>query len=121
MKTLTKGKGVDVALECSGSHFGTNSALKLLKRRGYFTQIGMGKPEVPFYIEALNYKEPHVSGSLGSRKANWEQALTLLSQGKVKVEPLADVRLPMEEWETAFDKFRKKEGGKFILYPFKED
>lgn len=119
--TLTKGKGVDVALECSGSHFGTNSALKLLKRRGYFTQIGMGKPEVPFYIEALNYKEPHVSGSLGSRKANWIQALTLLSQGKVKVEPLADVRMPMEEWESAFEKFRNKEGGKFILYPFKED
>ena len=81
----------------------------------------MGKPEVPFYIEALNYKEPHVSGSLGSRKANWIQALTLLSQGKVKVEPLDDVRMPMEEWETAFEKFRNKEGGKFILYPFKED
>ena len=34
---------------------------------------------------------------------------------------IANVRLPMEEWETAFARFRKKDGGKFIMLPFRED
>ena len=97
------------------------AALKNLKRRGHFVQIGMGKPEIPFYVEALNYKEPIVTGSLGSRKASWEQALDLLGRGKVKVDKIADVRMPLADWEKAFDMFRKKEGGKFILFPFEED
>ena len=117
---LTNGKGVDVVMECSGSKAGINSALHVIKRRGYFTQIGMGAPEIPFYIEALNYREPHVTGSLGSRKANWEQALDLLARGKVKVDEIANVRLPMEQWEKAFGMFRRKEGGKFILTPFED-
>ena len=115
------GKGVDVVMECSGSQYGINDALKVLKRRGHFTQVGMGKPTIPFYVEALNYREPIVSGSLGSRKANWVQALDMLSRGKVKVDKIANVRMPMEQWETAFDRFRRKDGGKFILFPFKED
>lgn len=118
---LTAGKGVDVVMECSGSAHGMNSGLKVLKKRGYFTQLGMGKPVIEFYVEALNYKEPHISGSLGSRKANWEQALHLLSRGKVLVDEIANVRLPMDEWKTAFDRFRRKDGGKFILFPFKQD
>ena len=117
---LTNGKGVDVVMECSGSKAGINSALHVIKRRGYFTQIGMGAAEIPFYVEALNYREPHVTGSLGSRKANWEQALQLLSRGKVLVDEIANVRMPMEQWEKAFDMFRKKEGGKFILMPFED-
>ena len=118
---LTDGWGVDVVLECSGNQYGINSALKNLKRRGHFVQIGMGKPEIPFYVEALNYKEPIVTGSLGSRKASWEQALDLLARGKVKVDKIADTRMPLADWEKAFDMFRKKEGGKFILFPFEED
>lgn len=117
---LTGGKGVDVALECSGNQYGIQTALKLLKKRGQFTLIGMGAPVIPFEVSNLNYKEPSVSGSLGSRKANWVQALDLLSRGKVRVEELANVRLPMEQWEEAFDRFRRKDGGKFILWPFQE-
>lgn len=114
----TSGRGADVVLECSGNAHAINAALRVLKRRGRYTQIGMGAPTIPFYAEALNYKEPIVSGSLGSRKANWVQALDLLGRGKVRVEELANVRLPMERWEEAFERFRRKDGGKFILLPF---
>ena len=39
---LTGGYGVDVVLECSGSQSGTCSGLDLIKKRGYFCQIGLG-------------------------------------------------------------------------------
>ena len=112
--------GADVVLECSGSAAAINTGLELIRKRGHFTQIGLGAPKITFSIEAISYKELHFTGSLGSRKENWSEAIRLLEQGKVKVEPLANVRLPMEEWETAFERFRNKDGGKFILIPFQD-
>lgn len=120
VRELTGGKGVDAVMECSGNQHAMNAALHVMKKRAYFTQIGMGAPVIPFYVEALNYKEPVITGSLGSRKANWVQALDLLSRGKVLVEDIANVRMPMEQWKEAFDRFRRKDGGKFILLPFAE-
>lgn len=120
VRDLTGGKGVDVAMECSGNQFAINSELDLIKKRGYLTLIGLGKPTIPFNIEKISYKEIRFTGSLGSRKASWEEALDLLKRGKVKVDKIADVRMPMDQWETAFDRFRKKQGGKFILMPFEE-
>lgn len=112
--------GVDVVLECSGSAPGINTALNLIKKRGYFTQIGLPGKKIEFDIEKVCYKELHFSGSLGSRNHSWRKALQLLSEGKVILEPLADTILPLAEWRTAFDRFEKKEGCKFILIPSKE-
>lgn len=50
-----------------------------------------------------------------------QQALNLLARKKVLVDEIANVRMPMEKWEEAFDRFRRKDGGKFILFPFKEN
>ena len=119
---LTNGVGADVVMECSGNQYGINGALKVIKRRGYFTMIGMGKPEIPFNVAVLNYREPIVTGSLGSRKASWEQALDLLGRGKVKMDKIATHVMPLADWEKAFGMFRKKEEGvKFVLKPFEED
>ena len=41
-------------------------------------------------------------------------------RGKVLVDEIANVRMPMEQWEKAFDMFHNKEGGKFILMPFED-
>jgi len=117
---LSGGYGADVVLECSGSAPGTNTGLKLIKKRGYFTQIGLGAPEIPFNIEAICYKELHFSGSLGSRNASWRQALKLLELGKVDAAPLALEKYPLEDWKTAFDRFEAKKGCKFFLLPAQE-
>lgn len=114
---VTGGYGADVVLECSGSAAGVNSGLDLIKKLGYFTQIGMGKPRIEFDIEKLQYKEIHFRGSLGSRYHSWRTALKLLEQKKVKLEPLARTILPLDKWQEAFESFEKKEGCKFILEP----
>jgi len=114
---LTKGSGVDAVLECSGSEAGINSGLELIKRKGYFTQVGMGKPTIPFDIEKAQYKEICFRGTLGSRKHSWRTALKLMEQKKVHLEPLADTILPLDKWQEAFEKFEKKQGCKFMLTP----
>lgn len=117
VKRLTRGYGTDVVLECSGSEAGVNTGLKMIKKLGYFTQIGMGKPDINFNIESISYKEIHLRGSLGSRNHSWRTALKLQKQGKVHLEPLANPILPLEAWKEAFDRFEKKDGCKFMLVP----
>lgn len=117
---LSNNYGADVVLECSGAAPAVNTALGLIKKRGYFTQIGLPGKKIEFDIEKVCYKELHFSGSLGSRNHSWRMALKLLSEGKVTLEPLADTKLPLTEWETAFDRFEKKQGCKFFLLPVGE-
>ncbi|MDR2176138.1 MAG: zinc-binding dehydrogenase [Synergistaceae bacterium] len=114
---LTDGYGADAVLECSGSSYGIDAGLNAIKKRGWFTQIGLPGRKIEFDIEKVCYKELHFSGSLGSRNASWRKALQLLGEGKVEVKPLVTDKLSILEWERAFEKFEKKEGCKIFLLP----
>ena len=116
---LTRGYGPDVVLECSGNARGIDNALDLVKKRGWFTQIGLTGKKIEFDIEKICYKELHFSGSLGSRNHSWRTALSLLGQGKLNLAPLADPKLPLSEWKWGFEAFEKKEGFKVFLIPEK--
>ncbi|MEE0419462.1 MAG: zinc-binding dehydrogenase [Lachnospiraceae bacterium] len=114
---LTGGYGVDVVLECSGSQSGTCSGLDLIKKRGYFCQIGLGGKEIQFPIETICYKELHFSGSMGSRRHSWTTAIKLIEDQKVNLKPLVTKKLPLTQWKKAFDMFENKEGCKLFLIP----
>jgi L-iditol 2-dehydrogenase len=114
---LTGGYGPDVVLECSGAAPAINTALRLVKKRGYFSQIGLTGKKIEFDIEAINYKEMHFSGSIGSRKANWCLALKLQGSKKVNLEPLVTHKFPITQWEEAFRLFESKDCGKIFLLP----
>jgi len=113
----SNGYGADVVLECSGVAPAIDSALNLIRKRGYFTQIGLPGTKIDFDIAKICFKELHFTGSLGSRKSSWEQALALQTRGLVDLEPLADVHLPLSEWKEAFRRFEAKEGCKIFLDP----
>ncbi|MBZ4645919.1 MAG: putative arabitol-phosphate dehydrogenase [Clostridia bacterium] len=114
---LTKGRGVDVVLECSGVARAADDALKVIKKQGQFTQIGLfGKP-ITIDFERICFKELKVTGSLGSRWTSWEKAIQLVEQGKVRTKPLVSHEMPITEWEKAFRMFENKEGLKLVLIP----
>ena len=117
---LTNGYGPDVVLECSGNPAGMDAALQLIKKRGYFTQIGLPGRRVDFDIEKVCYKELHFTGSLGSRSANWDKALQLLASGALQLDALADTVLPITQWEKGFELFENKQAFKVFLTPVKE-
>ena len=112
----SRGVGADVVLECSGSPAAIDSALNLIKKLGYFTLIGLPGKKVEFDVEKICHKEIQFSGSFGSRKVSWEQALNLQARGLVTLDPMA-MCLPLTQWEEAFKRFEQKEGCKILLQP----
>jgi len=111
----TGGIGVDVVLECSGSEKGSESGLKAVKKQGQFVQIGLAGRPITLPFDLICYKEIKVTGSLGSIWSSWKKAISLLEMGKVNLKILAKDTFTLDEWETAFEKFEKKEGLKILI------
>lgn len=117
---LTNGKGVDVVLECSGVAIAADNALKVIKKQGQYTQIGLfGKP-ITIDFEKICFKEIKVVGSIGSKWTSWKKIIQLIEQGKVQTKPLVSHQFPITEWEKAFKTFDSKEGLKLILMPVED-
>jgi len=120
-KDLTKGYGADVVLECSGSRAAADLGLRLVRKKGKFTQMGLfGKPiEIDF--EQVAYKELRVTGFFSQRWTAWEMALDLLEKGKVQTKPLVTEKLPITEWRKGFERKERGEAIKTLLYPLESD
>lgn len=113
----TDGAGVDVVLECSGAPQAICAAFPLMRKRGYYLQIGLPGKAFMFDFESTCYKELHVSGTLGSRKDSWRRALKLMESGQIQLEPLVSHKFSVLDWEKAFAHFESKQGCKLFLLP----
>lgn len=114
---LTQGLGVDIALECSGSPHGAAACLKLLRRQGKYTQIGIfGKP-ITFDLDRVLYGEIRLTGSFSQKHPAWQAALKLAAQGKILARPLVTDILPLESWEEGFQRAFSGQAIKVVFDP----
>jgi threonine dehydrogenase-like Zn-dependent dehydrogenase len=107
--------GVDVVLECSGAEAAAQMGLRLLKRQGQYTQVGIFGHPVRFDLDTVLYREIRLTGSFSQKFIGWQNALALCAQGKVKVAPLITHTFPLAEWERAFDVFERGEAIKVVF------
>jgi len=114
---VTGGAGVDVILECSGAPAAVDAGLELIRKQGQFTQIGLFSLPITVDFGRICFKELVVTGSLGSKRSSWEAALRLVTEGKVRTEPLISHELPVAQWQRAFDLFESTQGLKLLLCP----
>jgi L-iditol 2-dehydrogenase len=117
LNDLTRGRGVDVVLECSGAPEAARTGFDVIKKQGTYAQLGLfGKP-IEINFETIAYKELSVSGSFSQRWTAWEISLKLLEREIVKTRPLATDIYSISDWKEAFEKFERKEGTKVVLEP----
>jgi len=117
IKKISKGYGADIILECSGAPAAAELGLKLVRKRGQYTQMGLFGRPINIDFEQIAYKELQVTGFISQNWKSWERALNLLRQGKIQTRPLVTDRLPITDWKKGFEKLEKKKGVKIILYP----
>jgi L-iditol 2-dehydrogenase len=112
-----KNLAFDVVFECSGTEEGVNIGLKLLRKGGRYTQIGLSGKLIKFPIDQAVYKEVKFFGSFSHTWSAWDAAIRLLSRGLVQTEPLVSHKLPLSCWKEAFKMFEEKKCIKIILIP----
>ena len=114
---MTGGYGVDKSFECAGVASAAADCTRLTRKGGIIVQVGLfGRPiEIPY--EEIALKELSVIGSFAQKKSSWDLGIQLLAEGKVKTGPLISGEYPLDRWKEVFERFERREGLKFLLYP----
>jgi len=102
-RSPAEGDAVDVAFEASGTAAGLAQAMAVTRTGGTVVAYGImttdlrGVPGYPLYASELT-----IVGSRGAAPANYQEAVTLLAQRRVLVEPLVTHRLSLDEAGRGF-------------------
>lgn len=114
----TGGEGVDVVLEMSGSQVALSQSLKALRHGGTIALLGL--PSHPLEVDVadgLIFKGATLKGIVGRQiPETWHQTRGLLEAG-VDMSPIITDRMPLYEYERAFELLSSGRTGKIVLYP----
>ena len=103
---VTKGIGVDVVLENTGAVEPIAESLDIVRKGGRVLWAGggiRGGITAPVDTHKIIVKEIDVKGEISQIPYDWETAVKLVAQGKVKLDPLVTHCFELERWEEGFD------------------
>ena len=113
----TKGRGVDVALECAGAAASVRGCLGALRPMGHYTQVAICGRDIEFPIDLIFYKQLSLKGSICYTANTWRRMMEIYATGKVQFADMISDKLPITEWEKAFDLCKTKQALKVLMYP----
>jgi L-iditol 2-dehydrogenase len=91
--------------------------LEALRPLGRYTQVAICGREVELPIDQLLYKQVTLSGSFCYTAKTWDRMMKIYAQGRIRLNDLISVKLPISEWRTAFDLCLDKKALKVLMYP----
>ncbi|HHW44320.1 MAG TPA: alcohol dehydrogenase catalytic domain-containing protein [Desulfotomaculum sp.] len=98
---ITGRERADVVLECSGAVGALSDAVKLTRKGGSITLVGIYGSGAEINFASLVRNEIRVRTSYTATWENYEQSLSLISRGLVQVKPLINT-YPFEDGVQAF-------------------
>lgn len=117
VKSSMGGKGTDVVFEASGNPAALSQAINMVKKGGEIVVVGIfSKPSVIQFTPIVRC-EIRIKGSYGYTFQTWKRALSLLSVGKLNIEPLITHILPLDKIVDGLKLMKEKLAIKVILKP----
>ena len=115
---LTDGRGADVVVEASGAEAGIALGLRLARKLGRITAIGLtGKENIRFPYDAVMSKALEVTFNMSTSHTSWDKAILLIQSKRIEVKPLVTHHGPLERWEEFFSALQRKQAIKAIFIP----
>lgn len=107
----------DVVIECSGSPYAFNDALRFLAKAGHFAQMGLSGRDAVMSTDLICYKELTLTSGFASTPRAWTRAMKLMQSEALDLETLVSETVPLSEWRYGFDKSFAAEGIKYVIDP----
>jgi len=115
---LTNGRGADLVVEASGAAPAIASAVGMVRRLGRITQIGLtGKDQISFPWDAAAWKVCTIIFNLSTAYTCWDRTIGLMADKKIDASKIISHKLPLQEWEKAFELVETMQGMKVLLIP----
>lgn len=109
--------GLDFVFEASGNPRSVPQALSMVRAGGKVILIGIHPASAEFQPTDLVRRSKSIIGAYGYDSDIWNRSLSLLSSGKVQVEPMITHRLPLSEAGEGFEMAVRKEAAKVLFIP----
>lgn len=113
----TSGRGADVAFVAVGAPSAVHQAVRLVRKRGHVTIVGIFPGDVAVPMTTVVRREITLAGAYDARAENFEASIELIESGRVEAAELATHRFPLEEVEKAFEVAKSKAGCKVLFVP----
>ena len=110
----------DICVVAVGSLTAYQEAINHLNPRGRLVIFSGLPPDdcfLPLDLNQIHYKEQTIVGAYGCSFRHGEEALALISAGKVVVNDMISHRLPLTDLAKALDLVETRQGMKILLYP----
>ncbi|KAL2865545.1 NAD(P)-dependent alcohol dehydrogenase [Aspergillus lucknowensis] len=108
-------QGVDVSVEASGAEGCAQMAITILKAGGTCIQAGMGKQLTAVPLFLLTAKELNIKGTVRFTPGCYEDAIDLVSRGKVDLKPLITSTYPLTKANEAFSAQHARKDIKIVI------
>jgi L-iditol 2-dehydrogenase len=107
--------GVDLAVVAAGSGVALNQACELVRKGGRILNIAIYPKPVELGVTNLVRREMTLLGTFASTWKNYERAMTLAVENKVRLQPLITHTFPIDDAKSAFETAKAREGCKVQL------
>src|SRR5207302_10731440 len=92
-------------------------AMEVVRRNGQITKIAWGPRPLDLSLDPLLAKAVTLQGAFSHTWDTWERALRLESTGQVNLRDMITHRLPLRDWQTAFQSLELGEAIKALILP----
>lgn len=119
VRELTDGRGVDVALELSGTPAGQRESLASLRKRGTAVFYGISHQGLPLpdeVVDRILRYELSLRGAWNAdfsptRTNDWRMALHFIASGRLRTRPLISHRFPLSDVAEVFRRLASADHG----------
>jgi len=118
IRDLTDGRGVDCAVDCSGSVAGERLCIDAVRRRGRVAFVGECSQELPIKVSPdLIRKGLLVSGNWLYNMQDYEGVMQVIAESPL-IDKLISHVMPMSNIQEAFGLLAAGEAAKIVLHPW---
>ncbi len=120
VREITGGRGVDEAFECSGAAGTLIQGIKMVKKGGKVSLLGVPSDDVkePVPFKQIVHDEIMITGSRADPNTMWK-AIAMIANGQLDVKDLITHTFSIDNYEEALDTFNNRKDGavKVIIEP----
>ena len=115
---LTHGVGADMAIDCSGAPRAIAGMPDLVRKKGRLLAIGLtGGRNVDFPWNTCSTKSLDVHFGMSTSYTSWNKVIALTARGLMPIHEVISHRMPLTDWEKAFEEIEAQRALKVILHP----
>jgi L-iditol 2-dehydrogenase len=117
IRTMTRGRGLDVAIEAAGDNRAVDAAVGALRPGGRLLLVGIPAEERTSFLASEARRKGLTFVLVRRMKHTYPRAIQLVERGLVDVRSMVTHRFPLAETPQAFGVAARREGLKVVVQP----